>query len=97
MGASDRKHAGRWRRSNPTMAWRLLRLSIGQPCRRSACRNTDTLENCRAAQQRAVRLLSFSADNFAAVGSKKVSFVFGADMHPEKDAATLNKCKPQKV
>jgi len=23
--------------------------------------------------------------------------VFGADVHPEKDAATLNKCKPQKV
>jgi len=23
--------------------------------------------------------------------------VFGARMHPEKDAATLNKCKPQRV
>ena len=97
MHAWDRKHAGRWRRSNPTMAWRLLRLSIGQPCRRSAWRNTDRLENCRAAQQRAVRLLSFSANNLAAVGSNKVSFVFGANMHLEKDATALNKCKPQKV
>jgi hypothetical protein len=24
-------------------------------------------------------------------------FGFGADMHPKKDGATLNKCKPQKV
>jgi hypothetical protein len=24
-------------------------------------------------------------------------FVLGADMHPAKGAATLNKCKPQKV
>jgi hypothetical protein len=40
-------------------------------------------------------LLSFSAGNFGAVGSKRVFSVFGADMHPEKDAATLNKCKSQ--
>ena len=42
-------------------------------------------------------LLAFPADNFAAVGSNERSFRFWADMHPEKDAATLNKCKPQKV
>jgi hypothetical protein len=39
----------------------------------------------------------FSVDIFAAVGSNRASFRFWADMHPEKDAATLNKCKPQKV
>jgi hypothetical protein len=41
--------------------------------------------------------LVFSADKFAAAGSNRVSFRFWADMHPEKDAATLNRCKPQKV
>jgi hypothetical protein len=41
--------------------------------------------------------LSFSADNFAACSSVDCPFVFGADMHPEMHAATLNKCKPQKV
>ena len=29
--------------------------------------------------------------------SKQSVFRFWAEMHPEKDAATLNKCKPQKV
>ena len=39
-----------------------------------------------------------AADNFAAVRKHwSVLSVFGADMHPEKDAATLNKCEPQKV
>jgi hypothetical protein len=55
------------------------------------------LETGRAAQQRAARLLSFPADNFVAVGNMERPFVFEADMHPEKDAATLNKCKPKKV
>jgi hypothetical protein len=41
--------------------------------------------------------LVFSADIFAAIGRNGVSLRFWAEMHPEKDAATLNKCKPQKV
>src|SRR5258708_40098001 len=78
MDSSDRKHAECWRRSNPTLAWRFLRLSKPQ-------------------QQCAARLLSFPADNSATIGSNGVSLRFWADMHPEKDVATLNKCKPQKV
>jgi hypothetical protein len=42
-------------------------------------------------------LLALPADNFAAVDSNERSFRVWADMHPEKDAATLNKCKSQKV
>jgi hypothetical protein len=61
------------------------------------CRIPKHLETGRAAQQRAARLLSLPADNFAAVGDMDCPFVFEADMHPEREAATLNKCKPQKV
>jgi hypothetical protein len=41
--------------------------------------------------------LIFPGSNFAATASNGVSLRFWTDMHPEKDAATLNKCEPQKV
>ena len=86
------KHAERWRRSK---ADRLQCWPIDNSQSIVEYRNTWRL--AEPALQRAVRLLSFPADNFAAVGNMECPFVFEADMHPEKDATTLNKCKPQKV
>jgi hypothetical protein len=78
-------------------AWGAPKGKHAQPCRRSAWRNTDTLR-IAGPHSNALRGSCLSRQILllpsAATGCPSV---FGADMHPEKDAATLNKCKPQKV
>jgi hypothetical protein len=96
MDSWELKHAEPMRRSNSIMAWGLRRLSIGQRCRRSVCRNTETFRG-RGAKQRGVRLLSSWQMILLPSPAMECPFVFEADMHPEKDPTTLNKCKPQKV
>jgi len=66
-------------------------------CRRSVCRNIKTLRDWQTRPAMRCAALVFLADDFAASPAVECPFVFEADMHPEKDATTLNKCKPQKV
>jgi hypothetical protein len=86
------KHAERWRRSK---ADRLQYWPIDNRQSIVEYRNTWRLAEphcnalCGSCLSRQIILRTS--------GDMECPFVFEADMHPEREAATLNKCKPQKV